>query len=199
MGLFSSLFGKPKTLKEKLEEKHTTSWYASNSSELFRNVLMTRNSELIDAGVNLICKGFFDSLVNVNNLVNCGKRVDTYMLAKELSCLILRIFDKYSSNMVHQSFFAMQTFKEDNSSLVRFAKKLNHNFYGTTAFYIIHLILLGYIDVDRDTWLYDAKLFEVDPSTDEEGDKLYDKVSPILIEKNLLTEEILKEIEDNMN
>ena len=79
------------------------------------------------------------------------------------------------------------------------AKKLNHNFYGTTAFYIIHLILLGYIDVDRDTWLYDAKLFDVDPSTDEEGNKLYDKVSPILIEKNLLTEEILKEIEENIN
>ena len=202
MGFFNNflnkLFAKPKTLVETLSESHPTSWYENKAANIFSNILKNYNSEGVEAAINLFCLKYFESFDNITQLKGQGIEINVSMLAKELTCYIQKIIDS-QSDIVHQAFFASQLFKETKSPYIRFIKKLNHNFYGETAFYISELIFLGYIDVDKDDWLYDKALFAFEAKSDLDGQGLFEKVSVVLQQNNLLTEKILQEIEESMN
>lgn len=190
---------KPQTFTEKISEAHPTKWYVDNGANLFMEILKTNNQESIEAGINLYTLKYFESFENIKTLREAGKRVDTVVFGKELACMMIEIIGELEGNSVKQAFFAAQLLKEKENPYVRFATRLNHNFYGEAAFYVSQLITLSYVDVDKDAFLYDAELFDLDPETDEDGSKLLHKITPILTEKNLFTEEIMNKIEENIN
>lgn len=204
MGFLKNLvssFIKPQTFTEKISEEHPTSWYIDKRSELFMEILRTKNDEAIEAGVNLLCLKYFESFENIKALRNEGKRVDTVILGKELASVILKIIcdDDFKNNTALQCFSAGQLLKGSENPYIRFVEKLNHNFYGEAAFYISQLIFLSHLNVDKDVWLYDTELFDIDPEIDEDGSKLFKKITPILTENNLFNEEIMNEIQENVN
>lgn len=200
MSFLKSIFNvfKPQTFAEKISAEHPTEWYVDNGCNLFMEILKTGNQELIESGLELYTLKYFESFKNIKALFDAGKRIDTNILCKELSCLILKVIDQYNGNIAHQAFFGAQLLKENENPYVRFVKKINHNFYGETAFYISQLIMLSYVDVDKDTWLYDTKLFDLNSKNDEDGSKLLKAITPILVEKNLFTQEIMDEIQENI-
>lgn len=200
MGLFNKIIGKltekPKTVQEILAEDHPTEWYESNTSKVFIKVFIEFNEEGVDAAINLYCLKYFESFDNIKKLREEGFRVDTTILGKEFACYLQKIIaDSTETGM--KTFLIGQAFKNTNS-YIRFIKKLNHNFYGQTAFIISELIFMDYIKVDNMEWLFDEELFTCDKIEDEEKDWLFEKISPVLMEKGLLSEEIIEEIKENM-
>lgn len=201
MGLFSFLFGKKQTKSyaQQLAEQQETKWYYENSSNVFRELLNGGNEELLEAGVNLFCTNLIESFDNIKRLKQQEKRVDTYIIASELAKQISQIIKDNDGVVALQCFYISSFIKNENNSLINFAKNLNHNFYGQSAFYIVQLLLLGHIN-EKDAWLYEQKLFNYDAiSDDEEGKGLLNQLIPILSEKNLYTKEIMNEIENNIN
>ena len=198
MGFFSKLFAKPKSLAEELAEQHPTSWYESKATSIFSKVFGKYDEEGEEAAINLFCLKYFESFDNVTQLRAQGVEIDTAMIAKEFTCYIKRLISEQTET-AYKVFYAGQVFKEGKSPFVRFIKKLNHNFYGQTTFYISELIFLGYIDVDKHEWLYDKALFAFDAKSDDEnGTGLFEKIGNVLSEKGLLTDSIIAEIQETM-
>ncbi len=196
-GFFNDLTAKKKTIEEELTEEHDTSWYEENVSNALSHFLVSYEGEGQEAGINLFCLKYIGSFENVKYCQAQGMNIDVTMMAKEMFYQIMKAVREQEAQ-VNQLIEARRFFKEAESPYVRFAKKLNHNFYGETAFYISELIFLGYIDVDKDEWLYDKALFAYTDKDDENGSGLFEKVQAVLMEKGLLTEEIVAEIQASM-
>lgn len=193
MGFFKDLldkiFAKPKSLGELLEEDHPSAWYEKNKINLFMKMLNQIDGEDLETGFRLYCQKYFNSLDNVAKLKTAGLKVDTLPFAQQWASHTVKQINE--ADQTKRVAYAAYYFETD--PIIRFIKKLNHAIYGTTAYYISDLIRLGYINIDKDAWLYDVKLFTCKDDS-ESGDKLFEKVSAVLQEKNLLTEEIVEEI-----
>lgn len=193
MGFFKDLldkiFAKPKSLGELLKEDHPSAWYEKNKINVFNKMFNQVHDEYLETGFKLYCEKYFNSLDNVTKLKAAGLRVDTFVFAQQWASRTVKLINEADSTK--RIAFSAYYFETDPA--IRFIKKLNHALYGTTAYYISDLIRLGYINIDKDAWLYDVKLFTCKDDS-ESGDKLFEKVSAVLQEKNLLTEEIVEEI-----
>ena len=199
MGFFSNLFKKPKSLEEQVKEVQPTSWYENKVSNILIEIFLRYDEDGQEAAVNLLFLRYFESLENISRLNAEGVKIDVLMMSKEMLYFYKKIYEE-QTDAAHKAFCVSQAFKERHNAYVRFAKKLNHNFYGQTAFFISELIFLGYIDVDKDEWLYDKALFAFNAAADDDnGTGLFEKISSVLSEKNLLTEKIVAEIRSEMD
>ena len=195
--LFGGMFKKEKPFEEQLAEVHATEWYEepSNVSKMLSGIFVRYDEELRADALKLWFMGYFNSLENVKALQARGLNVDVSVMATEMISLYERE-TKDCTDVVEKVIIGKKyLFNATENAYVRFAKKLNHQFWGTAAGYISDLIYLGYIDVDKDAWLYDKALFDVEDDT-EDGEKIFEKVSVVLQEKNLMTQEIVAKIQE---
>lgn len=201
MGFLRNLFGgfskKKKTFEEELAEAHATEWYEEpyNVGKMLSGIFVRYDEELRADALKLWFMGYFNSLENVKALQASGLNVDVSVMATEMITFFERE-TKDCQDVVEKVVTGKRfLFNDAENPYVRFAKKLNHQFWGTAAGYISDLIYLGYINVDKDVWLYDEALFNVQDETDD-GEKIFEKVSVVLQKKNLMTQEIVAKIQE---
>ena len=197
MGLFSNLFKKPKTLMEKIAEDHPLKWYSSSgASSLLIELCMTfEEPEDRRDILSLWISGYFGEIENIKNLGTHEVTIATGPLGDGTAALFERESEQYDTVAQKVFYGTKYIFDETKNPYIRFAQKLNHQFWGEGAKLICKLIYLGYVDVDKDEWLYDKALFAVQDDT-EKGEKLFAKISEFLSDKGVLTEKILAKIEE---
>lgn len=198
MGFFSNLFQKkqPKTLLEELAEDHPLKWYSSSDATILLGKLCMRLTEPEDRRdiLSLWISGYFGEFENIKELRMHEVFVATGVLSDFTAMLFENEAEKYDTVARKVAFGKKYIFDETVNPYVRFAQKLNHQFFGEGAKLVCKLIYLGYVDVDNATWLYDKALFAPVPNDTEDGEKLCEKISDFLYENGIVTDKILKEV-----
>ena len=138
------------------------------------------DSALLDAF--FLC--YLEEMPELKALTEAGKTIDLFSIVVVSQDKVIRYFDKIFEGQIPQPKekyinFIDEAFDIACGNLIAFLKKLNHSLYGKTAIHVAYAVASGLVSPDED-WLYDELLFDATPETDPEGEKMFERIRPML-------------------
>ena len=138
------------------------------------------DSSLLDAF--FLC--YLEEMPELKALTEAGKTIDLFSFVVVSQNKVIRYFDKIFEGQIPQPKekyinFIDEAFDIACGNLIAFLKKLNHSLYGKTAIHIAYAVASGYVSPDE-SWLYQESLFDETPETDPEGEKMFERIRPML-------------------
>ena len=127
---------------------------------------------------------YLKEMPELKALTEAGKTIDLFSIVVVSQDKVIRYFDKIFEGQIPQPKekyinFIDEAFDIACGNLIAFLKKLNHSLYGKTAIHIAYAVASGYVSPDED-WLYQESLFDETPETDPEGEKMFERIRPML-------------------
>ena len=127
---------------------------------------------------------YLEEMPELKALTEAGKEIDLFSFVAVSQDRVIQCFDKVFEGQIPQpeeEYINLidRAFDIACGNLIAFLKKLNHSLYGKTAIHVAYAVASGLVSPDED-WLYDELLFDATPETDPEGEKMFERIRPML-------------------
>lgn len=127
---------------------------------------------------------YLEEMPELKALTEAGKEIDLFSFVAVSQDRVIQCFDKVFEGQIPQpeeEYINLidRAFDIACGNLIAFLKKLNHSLYGKTAIHVAYAVASGYVSPDEN-WLYDELLFDATPETDPEGEKMFERIRPML-------------------